>query len=90
MARLSSDSNTNFTMNKPRQNLDKIFAIDAILSSVFGVLALLAPHGVLTFLSGGFYNHSVHETLRSVSGILDCLLALTRYQRGALLIATSP
>ena len=58
--------NTTTTMNKPRQNLDQLFALDAILSVILGSLALLSPHGVLTFLSGGFYNHSVHETLRSV------------------------
>ena len=60
-------------MNKPRQNLDQLFALDAILSVIFGSLALLAPHGVLTFLSGGFYNHSVHETLRSVTAHRSCM-----------------
>ena len=47
-----------------RQRLDQLFAFDACSSAVFGVLALLAPHGVLQQLGGGFYNHSVHETLR--------------------------
>jgi hypothetical protein len=51
-------------MNKSRHQLDQLFAVDAVFSAVFGCLALLAPHGILTFLSGGSYNHSVHETVR--------------------------
>ncbi|CAJ1953616.1 unnamed protein product [Cylindrotheca closterium] len=47
-----------------RQQLDRIFAFDAAFSLIFGALAILAPHGILTALAGGFYNHSVHETLR--------------------------
>ena len=47
-----------------RQQLDRLFAFDAGFSLVFGVLALVAPHGILAALAGGFYNHSVHETLR--------------------------
>ena len=49
-----------------RARLDQLFAIDAAASVLFGILALLAPHGVLTKLSGGSYNHSVHEALRCV------------------------
>jgi hypothetical protein len=48
----------------PREQLDKLFAFDAAFSGVFGTLALLAPHGVITRISEGGYNHSVHETLR--------------------------
>jgi hypothetical protein len=51
-------------MNNARQQLDRLFAFDAGASFVFGILALLAPHGVLTSLSGGLYSHGVHETLR--------------------------
>lgn len=47
-----------------RKQLDQLFAVDAGCSLVFGVLALLTPHGILTAMSGGIYNHSVHETLR--------------------------
>lgn len=55
------------TMNSShaaREELDRLFSFDAAFSLLFGSLALLAPHGVLQTLSGGFYNHSVHETLR--------------------------
>jgi hypothetical protein len=51
-------------MNDARAQLDRLFAVDAGASVVFGILALLAPHGVLTSLSGGLYSHGVHETLR--------------------------
>ena len=50
-------------MNQHRAQLDSLFTVDASASVVFGVLALLAPHGVLNTLFGA-YNHSVHETLR--------------------------
>mmetsp|Transcript_7537 Transcript_7537/g.18217 ORF Transcript_7537/g.18217 Transcript_7537/m.18217 type:complete len:153 (+) Transcript_7537:228-686(+) len=48
----------------PREQLDRLFAFDAVCSAVFGVLALLAPHGIMAKIAGGSYNHSVHETLR--------------------------
>ena len=51
-------------MNSAREQLDRLFAFDAGASFVFGILALLAPHGVLTFVNGGLYSHGVHETLR--------------------------
>mmetsp|Transcript_26057 Transcript_26057/g.47091 ORF Transcript_26057/g.47091 Transcript_26057/m.47091 type:complete len:146 (-) Transcript_26057:658-1095(-) len=51
-------------MNDARTQLDRLFAVDATASVVFGVLSLLSPHGVLTFVSGGMYSHGVHETLR--------------------------
>jgi len=61
-------------MNHLRTRLDQLFAIDAIASVIFGLLALLAPHGVLVELSGGMgYNHAVHETLRYV-GLLTSRL----------------
>mmetsp|Transcript_12700 Transcript_12700/g.16675 ORF Transcript_12700/g.16675 Transcript_12700/m.16675 type:complete len:148 (+) Transcript_12700:197-640(+) len=47
-----------------RKRLDQLFAFDACASLVFGILALAAPHGLMKQLGGGFYNHSVHETLR--------------------------
>jgi hypothetical protein len=50
-------------MDSPREQLDRLFAFDAAFSVVFGSLAVLAPHGVVSTLGGG-YNHSVHETLR--------------------------
>jgi hypothetical protein len=56
----------NSSSSQARQHLDQLFAIDAGFSFFFGVLALLAPHGILAQLSGGFYNHNVHETLRCV------------------------
>jgi hypothetical protein len=56
-------------MHQTRKHLDQLFAIDAVCSVMFGVIALLAPHGVWQGLSGivGGYNHSVHETLRYVA-----------------------
>jgi hypothetical protein len=53
-------------MDNPREQLDRLLAFDAYFSAVFGTLALLAPHGLLTKMSGGSYNHSVHETMRCV------------------------
>ena len=50
-------------MNNARQQLDQLFAFDAGSSVAFGILALLAPHGILTAVTGG-YNHSVHEAFR--------------------------
>jgi hypothetical protein len=56
------------TVHQTRAHLDKLFAVDAVCSVGFGVLALLAPHGFWQELHGivGEYNHSVHETLRYV------------------------
>jgi hypothetical protein len=52
-------------MNHLRTRLDQLFAFDSVASVLFGILALLAPHGVLVTISGGLgYSHSVHETLR--------------------------
>lgn len=52
------------TASSVRQQLDHLFAADAGASVVFGVVSLLTPHGILKAMSGGEYNHSVHETLR--------------------------
>ena len=46
-----------------RQQLDKLFFLDAIVSLVLGGISLLAPHGIIQALSGG-YNHSTHEVFR--------------------------
>jgi hypothetical protein len=62
-------------MDNPRQQLDNLFAFDAAFSVMFGTLALLAPHGLVSKLAGG-YNHSVHETLRYV--ILEGMLLVAR------------
>jgi len=51
-------------MNSPREQLDRLFAFDSGFSLVSGILSLLAPHGLLTEINGGSYNHSVHETIR--------------------------
>jgi hypothetical protein len=51
-------------MNNAREHLDRLFAFDAATSVFFGALSLLAPHGLLRKLGGGFYNHDVHELLR--------------------------
>ena len=49
----------------PREQLDRLFAFDAIFSVIFGTISLLAPHGIISWMSGAAgYNHSVHETLR--------------------------
>ncbi len=48
----------------PREQLDKLFAFDAACSVVFGALALLTPHGIVSRLSEGGYSHAVHETFR--------------------------
>eukprot|EP00532_Pseudo-nitzschia_australis_P006739 CAMPEP_0168170266 /NCGR_PEP_ID=MMETSP0139_2-20121125/4086_1 /TAXON_ID=44445 /ORGANISM="Pseudo-nitzschia australis, Strain 10249 10 AB" /LENGTH=148 /DNA_ID=CAMNT_0008087753 /DNA_START=60 /DNA_END=506 /DNA_ORIENTATION=- len=50
--------------HSPREQLDRLFAFDAVCSAVFGILALLAPHGLISKVSAGGYNHSVHETFR--------------------------
>ena len=51
--------------SSPREQLDRLFAFDAIFSVIFGTLSLLAPHGIISWMSGAAgYNHSVHETLR--------------------------
>ena len=52
------------TMNNVRELLDRLLAVDAGMSFIFGVLSLIAPHGLLKNLGGGFYNHDVHEILR--------------------------
>jgi hypothetical protein len=52
-------------MDNPRVQLDRLFAFDAAISVVFGLCALLAPHGIVSKIGGG-YNHNVHETLRFV------------------------
>jgi hypothetical protein len=49
--------------NSARSQLDRLFAFDAVASVVFGILSLLAPHGILLGIAGS-YNHAVHETLR--------------------------
>jgi hypothetical protein len=50
-----------------RVALDKLYAIDSIVSVMFGVATLVAPHVFLAAITtGGEYNHSVHETLRYV------------------------
>lgn len=54
------------SMNYAREQLDRLFAFDAASSVIFGVLSILAPHGVLVKIGGGFYNHDVHEILRCV------------------------
>jgi uncharacterized membrane protein (DUF2068 family) len=56
-------------MENPRAQLDRLFAFDAGFSVIFGSLSLIAPHGLLTWMGGGSYNHSVHETLRYVRAL---------------------
>lgn len=46
-----------------RRQLDQLFLFDASLSVLFGVLSLLAPHGVVAAIQGS-YNHDAHEVLR--------------------------
>jgi hypothetical protein len=58
---MHNNNNNNATA---REQLDRLLAIDAGASIAFGILSLLAPHGVLKELGGGFYNHDVHEILR--------------------------
>mmetsp|Transcript_211 Transcript_211/g.471 ORF Transcript_211/g.471 Transcript_211/m.471 type:complete len:149 (+) Transcript_211:162-608(+) len=53
-----------FRSHSQREQLDRLFAFDAMCSAIFGALALLAPHGVISKISEGGYNHSVHETFR--------------------------
>mmetsp|Transcript_15073 Transcript_15073/g.17342 ORF Transcript_15073/g.17342 Transcript_15073/m.17342 type:complete len:148 (-) Transcript_15073:565-1008(-) len=47
-----------------RRKIDRLLGFDAVASLIFGVLSLLAPHGLLKYLGGGFYDHNVHELLR--------------------------
>lgn len=59
-----------------RAALDRLFAMDAILSMAFGVGAMIAPHRTISFAAGGAYNHGVHETLRCVRSAkqsFDCI-----------------
>ncbi|KAL7526103.1 hypothetical protein ACHAWF_001646 [Thalassiosira exigua] len=46
-----------------RRQLDLLFLVDAVMSLLFGVGAMLTPHGVLQMILGG-YNHDAHEVLR--------------------------
>jgi len=46
-----------------RKRLDQLFLFDAIASVFLGATSLLAPHGLIRALSGG-YNHNAHEALR--------------------------
>ncbi len=46
-----------------RRQLDNLFLLDATASLVLGGISLLAPHGFIQALSGG-YNHNTHEALR--------------------------
>ena len=46
-----------------QHQLDRLFLFDATASVIFGAVALLAPHGFIILVSGG-YNHSTHEALR--------------------------
>lgn len=46
-----------------QQQLNKVFLIDSVASLIFGSVSLLAPHGFVSFISGG-YNHNTHEALR--------------------------
>ena len=46
-----------------RKRLDQLFLFDAIVSVFLGATSLLAPHGLIKALSGG-YNHNAHEALR--------------------------
>jgi hypothetical protein len=52
-----------------RAALDRLFAMDALLSMVFGAATIVAPHQLVSAAAGGDYNHGVHETLR-----YDCVL----------------
>lgn len=47
-----------------KRELDRILLLDSIVSLLFGSFALLTPHGVITSLNSGTYNHSAHEALR--------------------------
>ena len=46
-----------------RQQLDRLLLLDAIVSLFLGGIALLAPHGLVQAVSGG-YNHNTHEVFR--------------------------
>eukprot|EP00535_Pseudo-nitzschia_heimii_P004569 CAMPEP_0197176898 /NCGR_PEP_ID=MMETSP1423-20130617/2680_1 /TAXON_ID=476441 /ORGANISM="Pseudo-nitzschia heimii, Strain UNC1101" /LENGTH=153 /DNA_ID=CAMNT_0042626343 /DNA_START=109 /DNA_END=570 /DNA_ORIENTATION=+ len=59
MSSFSSSSSSS-----PREQLDRLFAFDAVCSAIFGSIALVAPHGLIAGISEGGYNHSVHETFR--------------------------
>mmetsp|Transcript_9142 Transcript_9142/g.13658 ORF Transcript_9142/g.13658 Transcript_9142/m.13658 type:complete len:150 (-) Transcript_9142:412-861(-) len=47
-----------------RKNIDNLFLADASLSMAFGLLSLLAPHGLVTYVSELGYSHGAHEALR--------------------------
>jgi hypothetical protein len=54
-------------MTRAREQLDRLLVFDSYLSIAFGLMSLIAPHGALQRLGGGFYNHDVHELLRCVN-----------------------
>ena len=57
-------NSNNHNTHDLRRKLDQLLWIDSLASVLFGVLALLSPHHVVTQLGGGTYNHAAHETLR--------------------------
>jgi hypothetical protein len=61
---LTSTANQQLEHRNQRLWLDQLYAADAVLSLVFGVVALTIPHIFIARLAGGSYNHAVHETLR--------------------------
>ena len=64
-----------------RKQLDNILLVDAYASIIFGSLALLTPHGIITFLAGGTYNHGAHEALRyTYSSIIRLVSVFQRVQ----------
>ena len=49
-----------------RNRLDSLFFADAVISIGFGILTILAPHGVIARFSENGYSHDAHEALRFV------------------------
>mmetsp|Transcript_22063 Transcript_22063/g.31014 ORF Transcript_22063/g.31014 Transcript_22063/m.31014 type:complete len:158 (+) Transcript_22063:332-805(+) len=64
--------------NIARNQLDKLFFLDSILSLSFGMFSLLSPHGMLAWINGGGYNHDTHELLR-LYGCLRIALGWTLF-----------
>ena len=58
--------NQSYDHRSNRELLDKLFAADAVISMMFGIITLITPHVFIAELAGGSYNHSVHEALRYI------------------------
>jgi hypothetical protein len=64
ISQMTTSATTSYSST--RLHLDRLLAADAVLSVVFGVLALTMSHRTFQDLTGGSYHHAVHEVVRCV------------------------